>query len=288
VTDPYIYLRVLETSTNNTPWDNVNYSDETYAWARERSNNPAASPGVRANPNDPTSWEYMGNRDWTFYFLDNYTTSQNHNLNINGRSNSTQYYLSGSFNRQSGALKLADDLFDRYSLRGKVNFQINKWISVGNNTYLTSTGRENPTYFDMWRMYNFFPTDWDKNPDGSWSNTDVGRMGAQLTTGGTEKDKYNSFQSNFTSEFKLVGDTWKVNADYTIRRGTGAYEGFATKYQVGFGPEDIREEGTNWARRSTTNDTYNVFNVYTTFNKRFPVTTRNTSAPNGLPLTATA
>ena len=29
VTDPYIYLRVLETSTDNTPWDNVNYSDET-------------------------------------------------------------------------------------------------------------------------------------------------------------------------------------------------------------------------------------------------------------------
>lgn len=269
VTDPYIYLRVRETSTDNTPWDNQNYSDERYAWARERSDNPAGTTGVRINPNDATSWEYMGDRDWTFYFLDNYTTSQNHNLNINGRSNSTQYYLSGSFNRQTGALQLADDLFDRYSLRGKVNFQVNDWISVGNNTYLTSTTRDNPTYFDMWTLYNFHPTDWDKNPDGSWANTDVGRMGAQLVDGGTEQNKYNSFQSNFTAQFNLIGEMWKVNADYTVRRGTGNYEAFATKYQVGFGPEDIREEGNNWARRSNTTDTYNVFNVYTTFNQRF-------------------
>ena len=268
ITDPYIYLRVRETSTDNTPWDNQNYSDETYAWAKERSDNPS-TPGVRINPNDASSWEYMGDRDWTFYFLDNYTTSQNHNLNINGRSNSTQYYLSGSFNRQNGALKLADDLFDRYSLRGKVNFKVNDWISVGNNTYLTSTKRNNPTYFDMWTLYNFHPTEWDKNPDESWANTAVGRMGAQLTDGGTEEDRYSSFQSNFTSEVKLIGDIWKVNADYTIRRGTGNYDAFGTKYAIGFGPEDIREEGSNWARRSNTNDTYNVFNIYTTLNKSF-------------------
>lgn len=269
VTDPYIYLRVRETSTDNTPWDNQNYSDDTYAWARERSDNPAGTDGVRVNPNDATSWEYMGDRDWTFYFLDNYTTSQNHNLNINGRSNSTQYFLSGSFNRQNGALKLADDLFDRYNLRGKVNFEVNDWITIGNNTYLTSTKRENPTYFDMWRLYNFHPTDWDENPDGSWANTDVGRMGAQLTDGGTEENRYNSFQSNFTSEFRLVGDILKVNADYTVRRGTRNYNGYVTKYQIGFGPEDVREEGNNRATRSSTNDTYNVFNIYATFNQRF-------------------
>jgi len=28
ITDPYIYLRLRETSTDNTPWDNQNYSDE--------------------------------------------------------------------------------------------------------------------------------------------------------------------------------------------------------------------------------------------------------------------
>ena len=30
ITDPYIYSRVLETSTDNTPWDYVNYSDYQY------------------------------------------------------------------------------------------------------------------------------------------------------------------------------------------------------------------------------------------------------------------
>ena len=41
VTDPYIYLRIRETSTDNTPWDNQNYSDQTYQWAKERSDNPS-------------------------------------------------------------------------------------------------------------------------------------------------------------------------------------------------------------------------------------------------------
>jgi TonB-dependent SusC/RagA subfamily outer membrane receptor len=31
ITDPYIYSRLLDISTNNTPWDYINYSDETYA-----------------------------------------------------------------------------------------------------------------------------------------------------------------------------------------------------------------------------------------------------------------
>ena len=69
ITDPYIYMRLLETSTDNTPWDNVNYSDESYQWARERSDDPDGTTGVRVNPNDASSWEYMGNRNWADYFM---------------------------------------------------------------------------------------------------------------------------------------------------------------------------------------------------------------------------
>lgn len=269
ITDPYIYLRVLETSTDNTPWDNQNYSDETYQWAKDRSNNPAGTPGVRTNPNDPSSWEYMGDRDWTFYFMDNYTFSQNQSLNIGGRSKTTQYYLSGSYNRQNGAVKLADDFFDRYTLRSKVTYAPTSWASIGNNTYLTNTKRVEPSLISMWDIYNFHPVEWDKNPDGSWANTGVGRMGAKLTNGGQADDRYNSFQTTFTGEIQLVPDWLKVNADYTFRRGNRNYDWYQTKYQIGFGPEDIREEGENEAYRAATFDTYNVFNVYGTFSHLF-------------------
>ena len=269
ITDPYIYLRLRETSTDNTPWDNQNYSDETYAWAKERSDNPNGTDGVRINPNDASLWEYMGNRDWTDYFMSNSTYSQNHALSLNGASSNVQYFLSGSYNRNNGVLTLAEDYFDRYTLRGKVNFNVTNWFSLGTNTYLTSTDRSNPSRFSLWDLYNFHPTDWDKNPDGTWANSPVGRTGAALTQGGDSQQKYNSFQNTFNAELSILKNVLKVNADYTARRGNRNWNWFTTKFPVGFGPDDVREEGENRAYRLTQNDNYNVFNAYATLTQQF-------------------
>ncbi|NJM26479.1 MAG: TonB-dependent receptor plug domain-containing protein, partial [Bacteroidia bacterium] len=188
ITDPYIYSRLLEISTDNTPWDYVNFSDEYYQWAKERSDNPATSDPVRLNPNDPTLYEYMGNRDWTKYYLGNSTFSQRQNISISGKSNNTTYYLSGAYDTQSGSLKIADDKFERYTMRGKINFKPAKWLSVGNNTSFSVTDRSKPLDLSIFDIYNLHPTDWDKNPDGTWANNEVGRMGAKLTDGGRIND----------------------------------------------------------------------------------------------------
>jgi len=173
ITDPYIFLRVKETASDNTPWDNQNFSDETYQWAKERSDNPESTPGVRMNENSGM-WEYMGNRDWVTYFLDDNSFSQDHNISVSGRSDNADYYLSGGYNRYNGSLRLADDYFDRYSVRGKVNFRVNDWLTIGNNTFLSNTLRKNPSYFSVWDIYNMDPVSFDKNPDGTWANTEVG------------------------------------------------------------------------------------------------------------------
>src|SRR5690606_37197901 len=117
VTDPYIFSRLLETSTDNTPWDNVNYSDQYYQYAKERSDNPNGTVPVRINPTLPNQWEYMGNQDWARFFLNDFNHSNNHDLSINGRSENqkARYYLSGGYNKQNSPLNMADDYFDRYS-----------------------------------------------------------------------------------------------------------------------------------------------------------------------------
>ncbi|MCG8306450.1 MAG: TonB-dependent receptor [Cytophagales bacterium] len=268
ITDPYIYLRLRETSTDNTPWDNQNYSDETYKWAKERSENPLLS-GVRVNPNDASTWEYMGNRDWTDYFLDDYSFSQWHHVSVDGRTDKTQFYLSTAYDDQNGALKIAEDNFNRYNIRSKVNYHALKWLSIGNNTLLAMTQRNKPTYFDIWDIYNFHPTDWDKNPDGSWANTEVGQMGAKLTEGGNIEDKYSSFMTTFTTELSFWEKMLRINGEFTIRQGTNNYNRYWTKYDVGYGPEDIREVGINAAERISIFNTYNVLNLYATFNKDF-------------------
>jgi len=268
ITDPYIYLRLLETSTDNTPWDNQNFSDETYLWAKQRSEDPSL-PGVRVNPNDATSWEYMGDKDWTHYFLSDYTFSNSHHLSVQGRSDKTSYYLSGGFDDQSGALKIATDRYSRYNLRSQVNYNLSDWIKIGNNTLLQSTEREKPYHFSMWDIYNLFPTDWDINPDGTWANTAVGDMGASLTEGGDHRDLYNSFLTTFTGEMSVFRDMLKINADVTFRRDNNNVFSDNRKYMIGYGPDDVREVGNNVAYRTVSFNNYNVFNLYGTFFRDF-------------------
>ncbi|MBE7176096.1 MAG: TonB-dependent receptor [Mucilaginibacter polytrichastri] len=268
ITDPYIYSRLLETATDNTPWDYVNYSDQYYLFAKQRSEDPSI-PGVRVNLTDPSQWEYMGNRDWTRYFLNDYTFSQDHAVAISGKSAKSSYYLSGNYNRQNGLLKIADDFFDRYSLRGKVDYSIAPWLTIGNNTYLTSTKRNNPTNYSIGGMYNLFPTDYDINPDGTWSNTEAGRTGARLTEGGNATNQYFSFQTQFNGELSLIKNLLKVNADFTYRRGAENYSEYSTPYKIGFGPNDVRTEGDSYARRYTGFDDYTVLNTYATLQKNW-------------------
>lgn len=267
ITDPYIYLRLKETSTDNTPWDNFNFSDERYEWARQRSDNPSVE-GVRIDPNDATRWEYMGNQDWTDYFLGN-SNSQEHYLSVSGRSQSSQYYISGSFNNTDGALKVADDFFDRYTLRGKVNFDITERLKLGTNIYVTNTKRRVPSYFNIFNLLNFEPTDFAENTDGSWANTPVGREAARLSDGGVYDQLYNSYQTNFTASYELVKDILTINADYTARRGHRDDTYDERKYLIGFGPDLFQEEGNNSAYKRSIDETYNVLNIYGTFSKLF-------------------
>jgi TonB-linked SusC/RagA family outer membrane protein len=267
--DPYIYIRLQETSTDNTPWDNYNYSDETYSWAKQRSEDPSV-PGVRINPNDPTAWEYMGGHiDWTKYFLNKFALSQMHHVAIDGKSAKTTYYLSGSYDSQNGAIKMAKDAFDRYNLRSNINYSPYDWLKIGNNTLLTTTERAKPYYLSLWDIYNVEPINWDINPDGSWANSYVGQTAARISEGGKINEKYNSFQTTINGEASFWDRVFRINADITLKRGTTNYNSYQTKYKIGYGPEDVREEGSNNAFRSGTFTNYSIFNIYGTFEKAF-------------------
>jgi TonB-linked outer membrane protein, SusC/RagA family len=268
ITDPYVFSRLLETSTDNTPWDNVNYSDQFYEYARQRSDDPGV-PGVRINPTDPTLWEYMGNRDWTRYFFDDQNFSHNHDLSISGVSENAKvrYYLSGGYNRQNSALTLAEDYFDRYSLRAKVDYQLADWIRFGNNTSMSNTMRKSPSRLNVFGIYNFFPTDYDVNPDGTWANSPVGRAAAGIVDGGQTANRLEQLQTQFTTELNFWKRLLKVNADFTYRKTDENYNSYQTAYTIGYGPDDVREEGDNSATRQGVFEYYRVFNVYGTLSK---------------------
>jgi len=268
-TDPYIYLALQKLAEDNTPWTGVGTSAERLQWARERSDNPNGTDRVRESTTNPGLWEYMGNRNWENYFLSNNTYSQNHNLSVTGGSEKVNYYISASHNKHNGSLKITDDYFTRTGMRGKISAKLTDWLALGNNTSYLISKRKNPSYFNIQTLYNFAPTDWDKNPDGSWANTAVGQMAARLTQGGEEIDRINTFQTTFNTETWLLKDMLKVNAEYTYQKEHENDDAFYAKYHIGHGPDDTREEGVNEVWKDLGDKQYQVFNIYATFKKTF-------------------
>jgi TonB-linked SusC/RagA family outer membrane protein len=270
VTDPYIFSRVLETSTDNTPWDYVNYSDEYYRWAKERSEN-LSLPDTRINPNDATKWEYMGSNDWYKYFLNNASLSTSHTLSLSGGATVNEkpltYYLSADYSKDNGLNKLTDDYFGRNGLRSRLGFSPVSWLKLDNNTNIYETKKALPIS-NLTDMYYLMPTDVVKNPDGSWANTNAGKLAAKLTDGGNKLQRMVGFQ-NITSATALFlkGDL-QVNADASFKRELWKVHEDSRKYKIGYGPNDIREEGgLGYVSESNSYLYNNAFNLYTTYRK---------------------
>ena len=246
VTDPYIYSRVLETSTDNTPWDYVNYSDYTYQWAKERSENPSVED-IRTDPNDPTKWIYMGSNDWNDYFFNKSNASQNHSISFSGGSeigkdNPLSYLLSADWTKENGLNKLAKDDWNRYGLRAKINFTPLKWLKIENNLNIYQTQTDEPTY-SITDLYYLQPTQVAKNPDDSWANTSAGRLGAQLTTGGRDVATRFGFQNISRGVASFLNNDLQITGSASFKREIWKYNTDYRKYEIGYGPGDIREEG---------------------------------------------
>jgi len=271
VTDPYIHSRVLETATNNTPWDYVNYSDAHYKWAKERSEDPSIED-TRIDPNNPNRWAYMGNYDWYDYFFNNSSFSTNHSLAISGNSGGKMpigYYVSGDYTNENGLNKLADDYWNRYSLRARVTAKPLKWLNIDNNLNIYQTKRADPTN-DITSVYNLRPIDVAVNPDGTWANTETGRLAARLVDGGENEENMFGFQNILGATATFLDGDLSFTGNASFKREQWKYHWDRTKFNIGFGPDDIRTEGGDGSvieRNGSLNTT--ILDFYGKYSKTF-------------------
>lgn len=270
--DPYIYLKLKNIAVLNTPWSSGHVTnDERMEWARQRSDNPDGTQAIRLNPLDNTQWDYMGNRNWTNYFLDKSTFSQSHQMAVSGATGRTNFYLSAGIDNENGIFSgvVDNDKYSRYSTRSKVSYKVYDWLTVGNNTYFVSTVRKKPSYYNLSDIYNAKPSDVDVNTDGTWANTDLGKTLAQLTDGGQNITAYDRLQSTFSVEMNFWKRMLVLNANYTFAKGNENTDYYTTKYRIGYGPKDIREQGNSMSEKDNTSTLYSVLDLYATFIKDF-------------------
>lgn len=270
--DPYIYLKLKNIAVLNTPWSSGHVTnDERLEWARQRSDDPNGTSAIRLDPLDETQWDYMGNCDWTRHFLNRSTFAQSHQASVSGQTQRTNFYLSAGYNDEGGVLSriASDDSYKRYATRGKVKYKLADWINVSNNTSFVLTKRIKPTYYNIEDLYNAKPSDVDVNTDGTWANTDLGKTLAQIADGGKENTSVSRLQSTFAAELSFWKRLLTINSDFTFLISHEDYDWYKTTYNIGYGPDDIREEGTSRAYKGSTSQNYYVFNLYGTLNKQF-------------------
>ena len=267
ITDPYEVMDIKNEAGK--PLYNL-YPDAVRDYAKQRSEDPSL-PAVTLDPNNSNNYVYTGATNWIKEAYNKSAPTYNTNISISKRTDKLSYYLSGDYYQQDGLLRYGNDVYKRYNVRGKVDFEVTNWLKISNNTQLTSTDYEAPVFLDgdfFWNVNRTNSLDVPKNPDGSWTRAGAPVLGA-LQEGGRRRDKLNEYVTTFSAKAALIKDVWDFNAEATFRRGSDLIRSYDIPVPYKTGPNTPAQYtfSNTWAKNENATAQYNVYNVYTDFHK---------------------
>lgn len=268
----------------------VNYTDrdmqQLLARVNDKTENPDRPWVVEEKRNGRNQWVYYGNYDWWhMQYRDNHPVQQ-HSVSINGGTKDIKYLVSGAYDRQEGILKVHPDIFNKYNLRSKIDFRINKWMTMTNNTsfyasqytFLGDGSVENTLAYGARHALACFPM---KNPDGSWLystpylNYKIGN-GRHIILGEGSHRNVNR-ASDFSNTTRLVATPIKslsITADFTYRqyqtRNTSRSNNiYYREYPDGPLAVYATGAGANRLDESVNTRNYYSMNIFANYNQTF-------------------
>ena len=155
--------------------------------------------------------EGYGDYKWYSEFYRKHSFQQNHQVSVNGGSNQTQYYLSGSFNHDNGILNGPQLNYKSFSFQGNVTTNISNNLKVVYQSQLswnTRTGypeNTNQNFFQKGlsaeRYYPWVtfadPTHWTDNPGTEGRNPIAALKGES----GYDITQQSSFTNNLNATY---------------------------------------------------------------------------------------
>ena len=172
-------------------------------------------------PNANGNWQFHekanDNVDWykTHY---KWSCSQEHNLNINGGGEKSQYYVSANYLDQNGNLRYGDDSYKRISTNAKFNAQPFKWLDLEVNAKYVHTDLDNPFYTDLNGLFyhdvvRMWPTMPFEDPNGYYMRN--GKL-SQLTNGSRSITNNNNIYLQGQLVFHPLKN-WNIYANVGLR-----------------------------------------------------------------------
>ena len=240
--------------------------------------------------NGVNQWLFYGNTDWWHYMFNDEHPVQQHNVSMSGGNKNMRYFVSGGFDKETGIIKSNPDVFRKYNLRSKVDFDINKYMRFSNNTsFYGSTykyiGVDNVQNGIAYSAAHALPIFTPQNPDGSWLYLPAnGILNGSYAVGNgrhivfaeakdTNVDRKTDFAN--TSELTIKpfnGLTVIGNFTYRFHQNRNTNRRVKIPYRQ-YPGQDIQyyDSGAGQDQLSELVDTYNYYstNVYATYENTF-------------------
>ncbi|MCX2839063.1 TonB-dependent receptor [Salinimicrobium sp. MT39] len=278
VTDPYLAVSIVdEAFRNNSGASYTGYSEADMEALLEVSQNPSLARVIVDQRNGREQYVHYGHTDWWDTFFRKRYPSQIYTGSVSGGSEKIQAYFSYRNFQSTGILKVQDDEFQKYNLRGKLDIQANDWLKFSNNMQYNSSedlehGGTQYGYRDVWgsmiwvhALPSYMPT----NPDGTalWrtelNNYTIGDGIYASLLQGTSKQQTNDngFSNIASAELKLF-PSLKINGSYAIRRNNYSQFERSTRIPYSIYPGQIDLMGYDYLNEYRSESKYDALNVY--------------------------
>lgn len=158
----------------------------------------------------------FANTNWYDVYLKDHTTSQEHNITINGGDKGLTYYLSGNYMGQTGLFNFANEKYSRYSINAKVGYKFRKYVTLNWSTRYIDVNNDKPSalnglfYHNLGRRAPVAPV---YLPNGEYSQDS---MIPAMKWGGRENHKTRQLYNQANIVVEPVTD-WKLHFELNSR-----------------------------------------------------------------------
>lgn len=256
---------------------NYTEADMVELWNRRNdvTENPARPWVVIDQRGGRDTYNYYANTDWWHVLYNDIKPTTSHTITASGATKHLDYLISGGFTSEQGMFRIKPDIYNRYNVRVKLGFDVNKWLRIGNNfSYFNSSynypgrgGINNSLYGASAHAPASYPA---TNPDGTNlyktqynGNTIMDGLMMALTNGDSNKDMVDNITNTFDvtitpyKDLVIKGDfTYSLNLTrYTNRTMPGEYSQY---------PGVIETIDTGAAFENKLSEQFNVHNYIST------------------------
>lgn len=217
------------------------------------------------------------NADTDFYELHfkDWALSQEHSLSVSGGTDKLNYYVSGNFMDQEGLLRYADDSYNRYTLNGKINGKINKYVSFTYNSKWFKTDYDAPSYLTGLFFHEILRK-WPNQPaiDPNGYPTSTSQI-IHLKDGGRKRERINQIMQQLSVNITPL-EGWNIHLEGNARINTNfthtdiealyAHDGLGRPVQIATNNKLIA--GQSRITETANKSEFYTTNIYTDYSKQ--------------------